>query len=612
VFRGEWTGSVRCNLFVAFMVTRDRYMWTSGHRIAHPLFWLGLISVCLLGCSTPFRQYKAQQFKVGPEYCVPKAEVADDWLDSGNPTIQRDSGDIARWWQIFNDPTLDRLVELANEQNITLREAYYRVSEAEAQRRIVAGWIFPQSQSLSGDYTRIQRSSEVAIFPRGMPPNSPFANLAATSISNWRYGGSLAWELDFWGRYRRAIESADARLDATIEGYREVQVILVAQVVGTYVEWRTVEQQIAVANENAELQRESVRVATARFNEKADGSELDSPQAKANLSRTMAVLELLQARRQQALNRLAILLGQPPQDLSYYLEGALTIPEAPEALAIGVPAELIWRRPDVRRAERMVAAQSAEIGIAESELYPHISIAGTAGWEAGTFPDLFKSGALAGTIGPGFRWNVLNYGRLLNNIEAQNARFQQAIANYQQSVLKANEEAENAITAFLHFKNQVQLLGESVKEAREAERVAEVKYREGEIDFNRLFVVQQLLLGQQEALTSAKGAAAQSLVELYRALGGGWENSQAREIISSNVEFQANKESVNDEQVNEVAEETRVSEVISPTAEEPSSEITVLQDRSMVEVKKTSESPDEEEFRIVEEAISQSGGPSKR
>jgi hypothetical protein len=260
----------------------------------------------------------------------------------------------------------------------------------------------------------------------------------------------------------------------------------------------------------------------------------------------------------------------------------------------------------------MVAAQSAEIGIAESELYPHISIAGTAGWEAGTFPDLFKSGALAGTIGPGFRWNVLNYGRLLNNIEAQNARFQQAIANYQQSVLKANEEAENAITAFLHFKNQVQLLGESVKEAREAERVAEVKYREGEIDFNRLFVVQQLLLGQQEALTSAKGAAAQSLVELYRALGGGWENSQAREIISSNVEFQASKESVNDEQVNEVAEETRVSEVISPTAEEPSSEITVLQDRSMVEVKKTSESPDEEEFRIVEEAISQSGGPSKR
>jgi NodT family efflux transporter outer membrane factor (OMF) lipoprotein len=568
-----------------------------------------LISVCSHGCSTPFRQYKAQQFKVGPEYCVPKTEVADDWLDSENPTIQRDSGNIARWWQIFNDPTLDRLVELANEQNITLREAYYRVSEAEAQRRVVAGWIFPQSQSLSGDYTRIQRSSEVAIFPRGMPSNSPFANLAATSISNWRYGGSLAWELDFWGRYRRAIESADARLDATIEGYREVQVILVAQVVGTYVEWRTVEQQIAVANENAELQRESVRVATARFNEKADGSELDSPQAKANLSRTMAVLELLQARRQQALNRLAILLGQPPQDLTYYLEGALAIPEAPEALAIGIPAELIWRRPDVRRAERMVAAQSAEIGIAESELYPHISIAGTAGWEAGTFPDLFKSGALAGTIGPGFRWNVLNYGRLLNNIEAQNARFQQAVANYQQSVLKANEEAENAITAFLHFRKQVQLLGESVKEAREAERVAEVKYREGEIDFNRLFVVQQLLLGQQEALTSAKGAAAQSLVELYRALGGGWQNSPTSEIVSSNSDLQSDIEIVDEEPENKVAEEASESDLSLPKVNESLSAIALPQDRSITE---KNETLDEEEFRIVEEAISQSGGPSKK
>jgi len=306
---------------------------------------------------------------------------------------------------------------------------------------------------------------------------------------------------------------------------------------------------------------------------------------------------------------LAILLGQPPQDLTYYLEGALAIPEAPEALAIGIPAELIWRRPDVRRAERMVAAQSAEIGIAESELYPHISIAGTAGWEAGTFPDLFKSGALAGTIGPGFRWNVLNYGRLLNNIEAQNARFQQAVANYQQSVLKANEEAENAITAFLHFRKQVQLLGESVKEAREAERVAEVKYREGEIDFNRLFVVQQLLLGQQEALTSAKGAAAQSLVELYRALGGGWQNSPTSEIVSSNSDLQSDIEIVDEEPENKVAEEASESDLSLPKVNESLSAIALPQDRSITE---KNETLDEEEFRIVEEAISQSGGPSKK
>jgi outer membrane protein TolC len=256
---------------------------------------------------------------------------------------------------------------------------------------------------------------------------------------------------------------------------------------------------------------------------RAVDSELDTPQAKANLGNTLATVEFFEINRRQAQNRLSVLLGMPPQDLTAFLDGAKPIPQAPDVVSIGVPAELIWRRPDVRRAERLVAAQSAEIGVAQSELYPHISIVGTGAWEAEKLGDLFKGSAFGGTVGPAFRWNVLNYGRLLNNIRANDARFQQLVASYQQTVLQANEEAENAITAFIHNSEQIRIREQSVREAREAERVAQVKYRGGEIDFNRLFTVQQLLLAQEEALALSRGAAALNLVQLYRALGGGWE-----------------------------------------------------------------------------------------
>ncbi|MCA9207232.1 MAG: efflux transporter outer membrane subunit, partial [Planctomycetales bacterium] len=448
--------------------------------------------------------------------------VADEWIDSQNPRVSSVPGDYREWWTVFNDPALDRLVQTAYQQNITLREAGFRVAEAQALRGIVVGNLFPQTQQITADYTRTQRSKETALFPN-IPPDSPFANLAAPQFSNWSIGGALAWELDFWGHYRRAIEAADARLDSSVEDFDSALVLLIGEVATTYVELRTTEQLLQVARDNASLQSESTRVAQARLDAKAVDSELDTPQAKANLGNTLAAVEALEIQRRQAQNRLAVLMGMPPHDLSYMLDGPAPIPRVSDVVTVGVPAELIWRRPDVRRAERLVAAQSVEIGIAQSELYPHISINGMMAWEAEHFSDVFKSSAFGGTIGPSLRWNVLNYGRLLNNIRVQDARFQQLVASYQQTVLQANEEAENAIVAYLHFSDQIKLREESARQAREAERVAQVKYREGEIDFNRLFTVQQLLLNQQELLAVARGNAAQSLVDLYRALGGGWE-----------------------------------------------------------------------------------------
>lgn len=484
-----------------------------------PLCLMALI--CTTGC-TGVREYVRNGFKVGPNYKRPAVPVADEWIDSHNPRVSSVPGDYRASWTVFNDPVLNGLVQTAYQQNITLREAGFRVAEAQAQRGIVVGNLFPQTQEVIADYTRTQRSEETALFP-SIPPGSEFASLAAPQFSNWRLGGNLVWELDFWGRYRRAIEAADARLEGSVEEFDDALVLLIGEVARTYVELRTVEQLLQVARDNAELQTESARVAQARFDARAADSELDTPQAKANLGSTLAAVEALEIQRRQTQNRLAVLMGMPPHDLTYLLDGPAAIPTAPETVAVGVPAELVWRRPDVRRAERLVAAQSAEIGIATSELYPHISINGMMAWEAAQFSDIFKSSAFGGTIGPSLRWNVLNYGRLLNNIRVQDARFQQLVANYQQTVLQANEEAENAIVAYLHFTDQIKVLEESAKQASEAERVAQVKYREGEIDFNRLFTVQQLLLDQQERLASARGNAAQSLVDLYRALGGGWE-----------------------------------------------------------------------------------------
>lgn len=493
----------------------------SLRRVVVPASVLLLTLVSASGC-TGLRQYVNNGFKVGNNYKRPAAPLADEWIDSQNSRISSESGDYRNWWSVFNDPALNRVVETAYSQNITLREAGFRVAEAQAQRGVVAGNLFPQVQEVFADYTRTQRSQETALFPT-IPPGSPFANLAAPQFSNWRVGSSLAWELDFWGRYRRAIEAADARLDSSVEEFDDAIVVLIGEVATTYVELRAVEQRLEVARENAALQEESVRVAQARLDSKAADSELDAPQAKANLGNTLAAVEAFEIQRRQTQNRLAVLMGMPPHDLTYILDGPAPIPHAPDQVAVGVPAELIWRRPDVRRAERLVAAKSAEVGIAKSELYPHISINGTMAWEAGQFSDVFKSSAFGGTVGPSFRWNVLNYGRLLNNIRIQDARFQQLIASYQQTILQAHEEAENAIVAYLHFTDQVRVREESARQASEAERVAQVKYRAGEIDFNRLFTVQQLLLGQEESLAVARGNAAQSLVDLYRALGGGWE-----------------------------------------------------------------------------------------
>ena len=337
---------------------------------------------------------------------------------------------------MFNDPTLTSLVQTAYQQNLTLRAAGARILEARALRGIAVGNLFPQEQFAFGEYSRIKLSTNVA--------NPPLA----AWFSEWTFGLSGTWELDFWGRYRRAIEAADAELDASVEDYDDVLVVLLSDVAATYVEYRTFQQRLTYARANVDIQRQSFQLATDKF-EAGATTERDTHQAKQILEETEALIPALEIGRRQAANRLCVLMGMPPRDLDAILGAGSGIPVTPREVVVGVPADLVRRRPDVRRAERQVAAQSARIGVAVSDLYPHFSVLGTIGVEAEQFGDLFKSGSMIGEISPGFRWDILNYGRLVNNVRVQDARFQELAYAYQDQVLIAGQEAEDAIVSFL-------------------------------------------------------------------------------------------------------------------------------------------------------------------
>jgi NodT family efflux transporter outer membrane factor (OMF) lipoprotein len=384
----------------------------------------------LCGC-TPFGEYIQNGFKVGPNYHQPPAPVAPEWIDAADERVRQEADDPSKWWTVFNDPVLDDLVCRAYRQNLTLREAAFRVLQARAQLAIARGNLFAQSQTMTGDFRQIALSLETANSviptPAGPVPLNQF-------FPQWDYGFNLGWELDFWGRIRRAIESDSATLDASAADYDDVLVTLLGDVATNYVQLRTIQQRIKVARDNAAIQRDTLRIAEQRF--KAGTVDASVPhQARSTLKQTEAEIPELEIGLRQTSNRLCVLLGMPPAALQAKLDSA-PIPTAPPEAVVGIPADLLRRRPDVRRAERLAAAQSARIGVAEAEFYPHIAITGTLGYSAKHFPNLFRSQALNGEIGPSFQWNILNYGRIRNGVRYEDARFQELVAAYQQTVLR--------------------------------------------------------------------------------------------------------------------------------------------------------------------------------
>ncbi|QDT48957.1 Outer membrane protein OprM precursor [Symmachiella dynata] len=465
---------------------------------------------CMLASGCGLSQWVQNGFQVGPDYHPPAASVSEHWIDIGNEHVLHLPPDDPYWWSVFEDPILNNLVQTALAQNLTLRQAGSRIMQARASRAITAGNLFPQVQQSFGDATRIQESQSVAL----PPPIRAF--------DEWDVGFNASWEIDVWGKFRRALETADARLEASIYDYDAVLVSLLAEVVSAYVDIRTFEQRIQYAKQNVMVQESSLQLSTTRFDE-GKTSKVGVYLAEANLNGTEATLPALETGLRQASNRLCTLLGIPPTDLSTWLGEGDGIPEVPADIAVGIPADLLRRRPDVRQAERQVAAQSAQIGVAVSDLFPSISLNGEVFQSSEDFGDLFNSASAAGSIGPSFRWNILNYGRITNNVRLQDARLLELIASYQNTVLVASQEVEDALIAFLKSKREVVSLRNGVDNLNESLKLLLIQFEEGSIDFSPIFVLQGSLRSAQDQMAAAEGQVLLNMVAVYRALGGGWK-----------------------------------------------------------------------------------------
>lgn len=455
--------------------------------------------------------------KVGPNYRTPGVEVKTEWSMQHHVRLQGQPVEIATWWKHFNDPVLDQLVQCAVSENLTLREAGQRIIEARARRDFAHGNLFPQVQTINGGYSRTRLSSNEANFfaiPGVFIPNiTPDA---------WTAGMSAAWELDFWGRYRRAVESADASLEATIAAYDEATVILLAELAQAYVETRTAEARLNLARANLETQSKTVDVAKRK---KAAGvaSAIDVAQAELNYGRTAALLPDLEIQRVQAMNRLSVLMGQQPQDLLPILGYTGAIPFPSSDVSVYVPADLVRRRPEIRRVERELAAQSERIGIAQTDFYPQISITGSIGVASQNLDRLFTSASQVGLLAPQASWNIFNYGRIRANVEAEQAAFESLCYQYRNTVLEALREAEDAQVAYALGYDRVNSLLVASKGAETAVKKSEESYQAGTVDFARIYILQSELLLQQDALAVARGEISSSLIALFRAMGGGWE-----------------------------------------------------------------------------------------
>ncbi|MEJ2401348.1 MAG: efflux transporter outer membrane subunit [Xanthomonadales bacterium] len=457
---------------------------------------------------------------VGPEFETPQADLPETWSKPSQAGLGYETQALEKWWTVFEDPVLDALVETAVRNNNTLEIAGLRVLEAQAQLGIATGLNYPQVQVAAGEAGYI---------------SPPATSSVASNYWQFALGASASWEIDFWGRFRRGIESADAAYLASIAAYDQARVLLTAAVVDVYTIVRLTERQLQIAEENVAIQQRSYEIAEVLYRNGAD-SELDMQQASTLLLSTQATIPGLQVALIQARNALSTLLGEPPGTVEARLTEGAGLPVLPDDIAVGIPADLLRRRPDVRQAEYLAMAQNARVGLAQADLYPSFSLSGSIGVSSNTlgdsdFGDLFSSDALTWSIGPSFVWPFLNYGRIKNNVRVQDARLQQALVNYRETVLQAAREAEDAMADFVGTRRQSEILRQTVESAERSNELATLRYTEGFSDYERVLNAQQALFNQQQRYITVQGDIIRSVISLYKALGGGWETREGQPWI---------------------------------------------------------------------------------
>jgi NodT family efflux transporter outer membrane factor (OMF) lipoprotein len=447
---------------------------------------------------------------VGPDYQEPEIVTPDVWHQDLVRGLSGGQASLDTWWTVLEDPALIGLIERAGQGSLELRQAFERIAEAMARRGIAVGEWFP---SVDSDtlYERSQISEELDLgLPIGGRPNDLYSTGLATT-----------WEVDLFGRIRRSVESADAELAASVEDYRDVRVVLYAEVAANYIDVRTLQHRILSAERNVAAQKDTLELVRVR-NRVGLVGELDLRQAELNVSRTASTIPALREALAAAVNRTAVLLGEYPSQLHAELRDTVPIPRPEAEVAVGLPAELLRQRPDLRAAERQLAAQSARIGVATADLYPRLALLGSFSFDAASTASWFTSGAQAWNIGPQLRWNLFDGGRIRSNVRAQEALTRQALARYEQTVLLAVEEVENSLAGYAEERARAEELGRGVRAAEQTVELVQVLYRTGLVDFLNVLDAERSLFEAQDQLLESEGRIAKNLVRVYRALGGGW------------------------------------------------------------------------------------------
>jgi len=450
--------------------------------------------------------------KAGPDYVPPEVEMPDAWIAEMKGGVVQGPAELAGWWTKFGDETLVELIRRAGEGNLDLQIALARIKQARAAVGIARGERLPALDA-TGSAEYIEQSE------------NGIAGGLAGDTDLWSAGFDSTWEIDVAGRIARSVESAAASLGAQYENLRDVRVILYAEVARNYVTMRAFQERLKLARENVKTQQGSLELAQSRF-ETGVSPELDVAQAKSNLGNTEQLIPSLEQGRVAALLRIAVLLGAHPGDVRELLEPEAEVPEAPEEIGVGLPADIIRQRPDIRSAERNLAAATARIGVATADLYPRLSLAGFFALESTSLSDLFSSDSVTWGIGLPVRWSLFSGGRIRSNIALEEARTEEALKAYERTVLLAIEEIEGALNRYEEEQKRREALQRAVTAAQRSVELSLELYRQGLVDFQNVLDAQRSLLSFQDQLAESEGFVASNLVALYKALGGGWEPDQ--------------------------------------------------------------------------------------
>jgi NodT family efflux transporter outer membrane factor (OMF) lipoprotein len=464
---------------------------------------------------------------VGPDFEAPDVAWLNDWQSDlygqiGQPE-QQTRTDLRFWTQLFNDPVLNELVETARRENPSLRIAGLRVLESRALLGIAGSNRYPQLQQVSAAVAYVNEQQSGGTAPQDQ------------SLTSYQAAFDFGWEPDFWGRFSRAIESANAAYFASITSQQDVQVLLSAQVADLYFAYWTTLLRIDIAQRNVAIQKRSFEI-TEKIYEAGQGSELDLQQAKTQYLATLSTIPELEATQIQLRNALAALLGRTPGDVPELESVKGDLPAVDPIVIQDIPAQLLLRRPDIRTAAWQIAAQSAQIGVAKADYYPAITLFGSLGWSANSLDASSDTGSLV--IGPALTWNVFDHGRIRNNVRLQDARLQQSIEVFQNNVLQAARQIDDAAISVVKTGEQHRVLTAALRAAERSLELANTRYQEGYADFQRVLDAQRALFAQADRELINRSTHISAIIALYTSIGGGWTDMSVEQLVPESLRDQ--------------------------------------------------------------------------